>query len=234
MPSSPKPPITVVLARFEDLLGRGLRELIESDASLEVLASDIEQSRVSVVLRAHHPDVAILDVGALSHFAEVRELSARHPATRLVLLAKDPSGSVCAPLLAFGASACLGKDTQARDVLSAIHLAARGLQVTPQAASPSEGRPLPGAELLTPREADVLLMLQQGRSNAEIALGLCVGIETVRTHAHNLYRKLGVSSRRELLPLAVEPAGDRARAVRPRRRVRALEPPARLGFGTRR
>jgi DNA-binding NarL/FixJ family response regulator len=229
-----KPPITVVLARFEDLFGRGLRALIESDGSLEVLASDIEQRRVSVVLRAHDPDVAILDVGALSHFAEVRELSTRHPATRLVLLAKDPSRSVCGALLAFGASACLGRDTQARDVLSAIHLAARGLQLTPRTASPSEGRPLPGAQLLTPREADVLLMLQQGRSNAEIALALCVGIETVRTHAHNLYRKLGVSSRRELLPLAVEPAGDRVPAARSRQRARPLEPPARRGFKTRR
>ncbi len=230
---SPKTPITVVLARFEDLFGRGLRELIDRDGSLEVVASDIEQHRVSVVLRAHHPDVAILDVGALSDFAEVRELTARHPATRLVLLAKDPSGSVCAPLLAFGASACLGRDTQARDLLSAIHLAARGLQLTPRTAAPRAGRALPGAHLLTPREADVLLMLQQGLSNAEIALGLYVGIETVRTHAHNLYGKLGVSSRRELLPLADEPASDRPRAARPRRRVRALEPPARRGFGAR-
>ena len=234
MPSSPKPPITVVLARFEDLFGRGLRELIDSDTSLEVIASDVEQRRVSVVLRAHRPDVAILDVGALSHFAEVRELSARHPATRLVLLAKEPSRSVCTPLLAFGASACLGRDTQARDVLSAVHLAARGLQVTPRTAPPGEGQPLPGAQLLTPREADVLLMLQQGRSNAEIALGLCVGIETVRTHAHNIYRKLGVSSRRELLPLAVEPLGDRPRAPRPARLARAFEPPARRAFATRR
>lgn len=234
MPSSSKPPITVVLARFEDLFGRGLRELIDGDASLEVVASDIEQRRVPVVLSAHHPDVAVLDVGALSNLAEVRELSARYPATRLVLLAKDPSRSVWAPLLAFGASACLGRDTQARDVLSAIHLAARGLQVTPRTASPSEGRPVPGTQLLTPREADVLLMLQQGSSNAEIALALSVGIETVRTHAHNLYGKLGVSSRRELLPPAVEPAGERALAARSPQRVRAHEPPARRAFGARR
>jgi hypothetical protein len=77
-------------------------------------------------------------------------------------------------------------------------------------------------------------MLQQGRSNAEIALELCVGVETVRTHAHNIYRKLGVSSRRELLPLAVEPAGDRASAPRSRRRPRALAPQARRGFKARR
>jgi DNA-binding NarL/FixJ family response regulator len=229
----PKTPITVVLAHFDDLFDRGLRELIDSDGSLEVVASDIDQRRVSVVLQAHHPDVAILDVGSLDHFSEVRELSARYPATRLVMLAKDPLRSVCAPLLAFGASACLGRDTQARDVLSAIHLAARGLQLTPRDRT-SEVRALPGQELLTPRESDVLLMLQQGRSNAEIALALHVGIETVRTHAHRLYGKLGVSSRRELLPSAGEPADGRARTAGPRRRARTIQRSARHAFGARR
>jgi DNA-binding CsgD family transcriptional regulator len=46
--------------------------------------------------------------------------------------------------------------------------------------------------------ADVLALLQAGRSNAEIALALQVGVETVRTHARNIYRKLGVRTRREL------------------------------------
>jgi two-component system nitrate/nitrite response regulator NarL len=205
-----------VLARFEDVFAQGLRELIDRDGSLELVASDVEQRRVSVVLRAHRPDVAILDAGALSDGVEVRELSERHTGTRLVLLAKEPSRSLCASLLAFGASACLGRDTQARDVLSAIHLAARGLQVTPRGAWASDDA-LPGAQLLTPREADVLLMLQQGRSNAEIALGLYVGIETVRTHAHNVYVKLGVSSRRELLDAARPDRVSAARAARPLR-----------------
>ena len=44
----------------------------------------------------------------------------------------------------------------------------------------------------------MLELLQGGRSNAEIAASLHVGVETVRTHARNIYRKLGVSSRREL------------------------------------
>ena len=47
----------------------------------------------------------------------------------------------------------------------------------------------------------MLERLQAGRSNAEIALDLHVGVETVRTHARNIYRKLGVRSRRELTAL---------------------------------
>jgi DNA-binding NarL/FixJ family response regulator len=203
MPS--QTPITIVLARFDDLLARGLRELIESDRSLAIVAADVEHRRIPVALRAHRPDVAILDVGALAKPAEVRELNGLHPATRMVLLGDRPSMTECAQLLAFGASACLGRDTQSRDVLHAIHLASRGLQVTPRGASDQGGGSTATGQLLTRREAEVLPLLQLGRSNAQIALTLQVGVETVRTHARNIFRKLGVSSRREL---AAPPAPD--------------------------
>jgi DNA-binding NarL/FixJ family response regulator len=196
----PHTPITVVLARFDDLFAGGLRELIEREESLALLAADVEYRRIGVVLRAHRPDVAILDVGALDKPAEVRDLSGAHPATRLVLLGNDPAPVECAQLLAFGASACLGRDTQARDVINAIHLASRGLQVIPRVAAGSGGGPVASAGLLTRRETEVLPLLQQGRSNAQIALELRIGVETVRTHARNIYRKLGVSSRRDLAP----------------------------------
>jgi DNA-binding NarL/FixJ family response regulator len=193
-----KAPTTVVLARFDDVFGGGLRALIDNDENLELLAADVEHGRMSVVLRAHRPDVAVLDAGALGKLAEVRDLSAQHPRTRLVLFAEDPSMAVHAPLLAFGASACLGRDTQSRDVLHAIHLASRGMRVVPRAAP---GHPAASARsrLLTPREAEVLILLQHGDSNARIAAELHIGIETVRTHAHSIYAKLGVASRRDLV-----------------------------------
>jgi DNA-binding NarL/FixJ family response regulator len=201
-------PVAVVVARFDDLLAGGLRELIENDPNLAIVARDVEQTRIPLVLRARRPDVAILDVGALIKFAEVRELCRRYPATRLVLLANDPSIEECSQLLAFGASACLGKDTQSRDILNAIHLASRGLRVIPQTPSRPDRVPIAAGHLLTRREAEVLPLLQQGRSNAEIALALHVSVETIRTHAGNIYRKLGVSSRREL---AAPPVHDRER-----------------------
>jgi DNA-binding NarL/FixJ family response regulator len=194
---SPHTPITVVLARFDDLFARGLRELIETDPNLLIVAAEVDHARIPVVLRAHRPDVAILDMGALDKLAEVRELSAEHAGTRLVLLANNPSIEECVQLLAFGASACLGRNTQSRDVLNAIHLASRGLQLMPSAPA-GAGESIAVSSLLTRREAEVLPLLQQGRSNAQIALALGVGVETVRTHARNIFRKLGVSSRREL------------------------------------
>ena len=231
---TPRTAITVVIARFDDLLARGLRELIESDPSLAVVATDVEQGRLPVVLRAHHPDVAILDAGALAKLVEIRQLSGGHPGTRLILLANDLSAAECAQLLAFGASACLSSDTQSRDVLNAIHLASRGLQVVPRTPSDPRGSMAVGG-MLTRREAEVLPLLQLGRSNAQIALALQVGIETVRTHARNIYRKLGVSSRRELsaLPGPALRHGPGSPAPSPRRRPTMLRARPRRGHGLR-
>jgi DNA-binding NarL/FixJ family response regulator len=215
--SAPAPPVaaqiptTIVLARFDDLLAGGLRELIKSDVSLAIVADNVEQARMSVVLRARHPDVAILNVDALAKPADVRDLSASHPDTRLVLLADPLSTVEAAQLLAFGASACLSRGTQSRDVLTAIHLASRGLQLTPREPA-SSAASIAHGYLLTQREAEVLPLLQQGRSNPQIALALSVGVETVRSHARNIYLKLGVSSRRELVGV---PARDRERRTAP-------------------
>jgi DNA-binding NarL/FixJ family response regulator len=197
---SVRDPVTVVVARFEDLVARGLRCFLEEDPSLALVARDIEHDRLPVVLSAHRPRVALVNFGSLDSALELQRLAAGFPETRLVVLASRPSPRECNQMLAFGATACLSKDTQARDILNAVHLASRGLHVLPRNREQLAAEPL-GPELLTTREADVLELLQGGRSNAEIALALHVGVETVRTHARNIYRKLGVGSRRELAAL---------------------------------
>ena len=75
------------------------------------------------------------------------------------------------------------------------------MHVLPRSAAAAggvESLSIEGSDLLTPREAEVLELLQDGATNAEIADKLSIGLETVRTHARNIYRKLGISSRREL------------------------------------
>jgi len=191
-----RPPLPVLLARFEDILARGLRALIEEDDNLTLVAADVPHERLAEELRRRAPAVAILNFGSLSSAAEVRELAEAAPRTRLLVLASRPTPPECRQLLAFGATGCLSKSTEARDVLHAIHLASRGLRVLP----PEGGAdPSTGPDVLTAREADVLELLQSGRSNAEIAQSLQVSVETVRTHARRVYRKLGVSGRRELV-----------------------------------
>jgi DNA-binding NarL/FixJ family response regulator len=220
-------PITVVIARFEDLLALGLQAVLTDDPSVSIVARDIAHDRIGVVLRAHRPQVLILDVRALRALAEVRELSTEYPHTRLVLLGDDISTAESAQLLAFGASACLAKNTQARDVRTAIHLASRGLQVMPRGTDDDTGARATDS-LLTPREGDVLALLRQGRSNAQIALALHIGVETVRSHARRIYRKLGVASRRALIALPLPPAEPPIAAVaRPARRRAASRPIAR-------
>jgi DNA-binding NarL/FixJ family response regulator len=187
--------IGVVVGRFEDLVARGLRSLIEEDPNLELLAADVAIEQLDEVLGQLPARVAILALEALPSPVAVRALVSRHAGTELVLLAQRPSRIESAQLLAFGAAACLNKQTQGRDVLNAVHLASRGMQLAPREQSGAGG-----PELLTPREADVLTHLQHSRSNAQIAADLHISVETVRTHARNIYRKLGVGSRRELTP----------------------------------
>jgi DNA-binding NarL/FixJ family response regulator len=189
-------PVTVLLARFEDLIGAGLRSLVGDDPSVQIVATDVTADRLSAVIGEHSPRVAILNLAALLTAGDVNRLHRAHPGTQLILLAHDPSPGECSQLLALGASACLGRDVERRDILNTIHLASRGLQVVPRGA-----RAPTGHDALTPREADVLGLLQLGRSNGAIASELSVSVETVRTHARSVFRKLGVRSRRELTNL---------------------------------
>ena len=209
-------PVRLVLAEFEDLVSRGLRDLVAQDSTIEVVAAGVPHDELLDVVARELPQVAIVNFGSLRSPNHVREMHAACPDTRLVILANRPTPAECNQMLAFGATACLSKETQARDILSAIHLASRGLHVLPKSPQEFGLTHMPGPELLTPREGDVLEHLQLGRSNAEIALTLHVGVETVRTHARNIYRKLGVHTRRDLATLAVPGASSIPAALEPR------------------
>src|ERR1700736_901859 len=114
------PPITVAITRFEDLLALGLQTALEADPSISVVARDITPARIGNTLRVHRPRVLILDIGSLRDYGEGREITIEHSETRLVLLGHGVSSVESAQLLAFGASACLGTNTQLRDLRHAI------------------------------------------------------------------------------------------------------------------
>lgn len=197
-------PVTVAAAKFEDLVALGLRELIAQDHNLRLVASDVALERLDEVLDERRPAVVLLNFGSLPNPAAVYQLHQSHPDTRIVVLANRPTAAECNQMLSFGATACVSKETEARDIVNAIHLASRGMHVLPRSAgeSGSGGRlAVHGSALLTPREADVLELLQDGRTNAQIAHALSIGIETVRTHTRSIYRKLGISTRRDLAKL---------------------------------
>jgi NarL family two-component system response regulator LiaR len=195
---------TVVSTTFEDLVAIGLKALISEDANLELVAAGVPMEAVESAIERHRPDVVLLNFGTLGTPGQVLRLHRSHPETRMVVLANRPTAAECNQMLSFGATACLSKETEARDIVNAIHLASRGMHLLPRSAAAggllTSG--IQGAELLTPREAEVLELLQDGATNAEVAHELSIGVETVRTHARHIYRKLGIGSRRELTRLA--------------------------------
>ncbi len=201
MPAS----VSVIVAQFEDLVALGLIQLIADDPNLELLEDGVYPPAIEAAIERHSPAVAVLNFGSLTSSAQVFQLHQKFPGTRLVVLANRPTAAECNQMLSFGATACLSKETEGRDVVHAIYLASRGMHVLPRSAAGgagANGLELDGGDLLTPREADVLELLQDGATNAQIAQSLSIGLETVRTHARHIYRKLGISSRRDLARLS--------------------------------
>jgi DNA-binding NarL/FixJ family response regulator len=199
----------VVAGKFEDLAAIGLAVMIGEDPNLELVSRDVAMTEIDAVVQRHSPDVVLLNFGRLSGPADVLRIHKEFPKTRIVVLANRPTSAECIQMLSVGATACLSKETQARDIVQTIHLAARGMHVLPRSAAAGGGvdrLAKRGADLLTARETEVLELLQDGSTNNDISRMLEIGIETVRTHARSIYRKMGVASRRELVRLARQEA----------------------------
>ena len=203
-------PVTIVSARFEDLVAIGLHQLISEDTNLRLVETNVELEDIEEVLARHKPNVVLLNFGSLPNAAWVYQLHQSSADTRIVVLANRPTPAESNQLLSFGATACISKETQGRDIINAIHLASRGMRVLPRStATPTDPADrfdyLAEADILTAREAEVLQLLQEGMTNAQIAHELSIGLETVRTHARNIYRKLGIKTRRDLAKFARHP-----------------------------
>lgn len=193
--------LRVVLGRFEDLVALGLTQLVTQDSDLDLVADRVMPTSLERAIAEHSPQVAVLNAGSVTGPTQLFQLHQAFPACRLVVLVNRPTAAECNQMLSFGATACLSKETEGPDVVKAIHLASRGIHVLPRSAA-TASTDARASTLLTRREADVLEHLQNGASNAQIALDLSIGLETVRTHARNIYRKLKIRSRRDLVRLS--------------------------------
>ena len=190
-------PIAVLLGQFEDLVAHGLRAILSTDDLVELLATDIPMNAMEGMVAEIEPDVVVVDRRRLESPVQVNDLVKAQPETAFIVLIGASSAEEAAQLIAFGATGVVAKDIDKDDLLIAIRMAARGMRVMPGFRGGLEQeRAFP--DILTPREAEVLELLQRGRSNAEVANELSLGVETVRTHVRNILRKLGVSSRKDL------------------------------------
>jgi DNA-binding NarL/FixJ family response regulator len=189
--------VTVVVARFEEPIGVGLRTVLHEERGMRVLACDLSGVALERVIARERPRLVIFDEG-VDH-ALLVGLGMRHPKTGVVVLAECPSHLLGTSLLAAEAT-CLASGASAATVLEALHGAARGeaMFFGPDGVCVARGGPTV-AEVLTPREREVFVFLSEEASYAAIALELVINFETVRTHAASIRSKLGVQNKQKLV-----------------------------------
>ena len=211
-------PVRVLLVDDDDLMRAGLRAVLSSDESLEVVGEAVDgRDAVGRVPRLG-PDVVLMDVRMprLDGIAATREIVSADPDVRVLIVTTFEDDDYIFGALGAGASGFLLKRTRAEDLIAAIHTVAAGEALL----SPSVTRRVvdqmtrrgpvgstraePRLDELTPRERDVLALLARGLSNREIAEELVVEESTVKTHVKRVLMKLGVRDRVHAVILAYE------------------------------
>jgi two-component system response regulator NreC len=182
---------------------RSLRQLLDREENVEVVA---EAGDLRTVMRHVHdrpPHVLVLDVSMPdgSSIEAVRSLRGEVPSTEIVVLTMEDSPGFAQQALDAGAIGFVLKDFADVELNPAVRAAARGEQyVSPQvtASLALVRRAITGNEL-TAREAEVLRLIALGHTSAEIGRKLHLSRRTVETHRARLHRKLGLSTRAELV-----------------------------------
>jgi DNA-binding NarL/FixJ family response regulator len=196
-------PITVAVGQLGDVIGRGLLEILRGARGLEVVGAGLDYAALQDVVARGEAQVVVLDEDSAVVPTILRGLRSKRSGSGvgLVVLAHRPSRARIARVLAYGVSVCLSTDASAREIVRGVGLAAGAGGQVFVSASPdtAQAARAVGMRSLTRRESDVLELLSTGHKTVEIARVLQVGTETVRTHTRHVYRKLGVSSRGELL-----------------------------------
>jgi len=200
------PAIRVALADDRALVRRGLRMLLRAQEGIEVMPGGGDVSSLGQVT-VHHPDVLVLDIGlpgrtAITAIARLRE---RAPDTQIVVLAGQREPTFAQRVAAAGALGFVAKESAERDLPRAIRAAAGGERfVSPSVASGLESTRRSFAEdRLTAREVEVLRLIALGHTSAEVARKLALSPRTVETHRARIHKKLGLSTRAELVSYAL-------------------------------
>jgi DNA-binding NarL/FixJ family response regulator len=195
--------VTVVAARFDPVVGRGLADILREDRRLRILERDLDCAALERSVAQQAPRVAVLsEVAERSIRARLRSIQ---PSTGILVFVHDPTPAYGMRLLAAEAT-CVAWSVSGADILAAVHLAARGERMFMSVDGHRVERRYPSeADSLNRRETQVLEHLSRRESNAEIALALEIGIETVRTYVASVLRKLNVPSRQELIGIPISP-----------------------------
>jgi DNA-binding NarL/FixJ family response regulator len=193
-----KQPIAVVTAYLGTITGRGVIDVLREHEGFRLVASDVGVCDLRLTVAHHLPLVAIIGDTYMNPIEVLQQLLAAESSVACLVLAHGSNRAGERQLLAAGAAACIASNATTADLLELVHRAATGRRTLTDVSGRVAGSARAEPVALTRRERDVLELLRLELSDAEIAQRLYVSLATVRTHARNIYRKLGVSGRREL------------------------------------
>ena len=201
---------TVVLVDDEPMVRSGLRMILESVPDLRVVGEAGDGAEAVALVRAVRPDVVCMDVRmpGVDGIRATELLLALEPPPKVLVVTTFSSDDHVFEALRVGAAGFLLKRASAEEVVNAVRAVAAGDQllypeaVRELALRQLRPRPDPHAFALTAREAEVLALMAQGLSNAEIAASLVLGLETVRTHVAKVLAKLGARDRTQAVVVA--------------------------------
>lgn len=205
-------PIRVLVVDDHSVVREGIRHVLEGAEEFRVVAEAATGPEGLERAVSERPDVVLLDLSMPggSGLHVVRELRARLPNTRVLILSVHDDREYVLESVRVGAHGYLRKDSSPADIRHAIRVVHAGDSFF----SPQIARHL-AAELqdqsatdrladLTTRERDVLVRVARGRTNRETAAELGIGVRTVETHRDSLMRKLGIRSVAGLTRFAIE------------------------------
>ena len=204
--------IRVMLADDHQMLRDGLKALLSASQDIEVVAAVGDGREAVRVAQELSPDVVVMDLSMpeLNGVEAARLLRDKCPATRVVILSMHSSSEHVHRALEAGAVGYLLKESAGREVdaaVRAVHAGRRYLSPVLEAAEPgarpgvAQKSPL---ERLTARERQVLQLVVEGHSSAEIARLVHLSPKSVGTYRSRLMKKLGVGDIPALVRLAIQ------------------------------
>ncbi|MFI6130596.1 response regulator [Micromonospora sp. NPDC051141] len=206
-------PIRLAVVDDDPLVRSGLRILVGGSPDIEVVAEAADGAQAVSMAHAHWPDVILMDVRMprVDGLTATRRIRSRPGAPEIIVLTTFNADEYVLDALRGGACGFLLKDTPPREILAAVRTVARGAAILSPAAvrrlvdhiaDPAAGirraRARDRLAALTDRERDVVVLVGEGRSNAEIAAGLGMSVPTVKGHVSRLLAKLDLNNRVQL------------------------------------
>ncbi|GAA4362016.1 response regulator transcription factor [Actinomadura verrucosospora] len=210
-------PLRVVVADDQELVRAGFAMILDAQPDIEVVAEAADGSEAITAVRAHAPDVALLDIrmpgmDGLTATAEV----CAGTATRVIILTTFDLDAYVFEALRAGASGFLLKDVRRDDLAHAVRVVAGGESLLSpsvtsrliahctSASAAVPPLPDPRFDSLTSREAETLRLLARGLTNPEIAATMVISEHTVKTHVSSVLAKLGLRDRIQAVIAAYE------------------------------